>query len=95
MTARSEQETTITYLRDDDAVSVYTSSLPVLRRFRKLSSTQEFVREVRGGTDWAEFTIAAENFRLFTAVRAKRKISAAERARRSERMRRMRNEVSA
>jgi hypothetical protein len=72
MTARAEQETTITFMRDDETVSVYTSNMPHLRRLRNLASDRDYVNEIRGGDDWGEFEVSAESFKLFSAIRAKR-----------------------
>lgn len=80
MTARSEQETTVTFMRDDPHVYIYTSSAPDLRRFRQLVSTRDYVTEVRGGDDWGEFRVNAENFKVFSAIRGKRERSEAQRA---------------
>lgn len=75
MTARDEQETTVTFMRDDPLVYVSTSNLPHVRRLRKLACTGDFVTEVRGGDDWGEFTVKAEFFHLFSAIRRKRRLS--------------------
>lgn len=87
MTARNEQETTITFMRDDAEVSVYTSNLPHLRRLRNLASDREYVRELRGGDDWGEFAVSVENFKLFSAIRAKRVLTDEQREAAGERFR--------
>lgn len=79
MTAREEQETTVALGRMDDVAYIYTNDTRVLRRLRNLTSDRDFVREVRGGDDWGEFTCDAENFYLFSAIRAKRTLSEAQR----------------
>lgn len=86
MTSREEQETTITFMRDDTVVSVYTSSTPHLRRLRNLVSTRDFIREVRGGEDWGEFECDAAFFHLFSAFRGKRAVSAETRAARAKQL---------
>lgn len=75
MTAREEQETSITWLADDATVSVYTSNTVHLRRLRKLDSTVSYVRLVRERGDGAEFVIDAPFFHLFSAIRGKRAMS--------------------
>ena len=75
---RDEQETTISFMRDDTLISIYTSNRPHLERLRKLAnahSSQGYVKEVRGGDTWGDFTVSAENFRLFSAIRAKRTLT--------------------
>lgn len=83
---RAEQETTITWMRDDSTVLIHTSNRPHLTRLRKLSSTQDFVTEVAGGTTWGEFLVDAEFFHLFSAIRGKRALSEATRARLAEQL---------
>jgi hypothetical protein len=82
VTAKNEQETTITFIR--------TSDLRVLRRLRSLEPDRDFLVEVRGGSDWGEFTCDAENFYLFSALRAKRTVSEAERAKKTAHLERLR-----
>lgn len=90
MTARDEQETTITWYRDDAEVSIYTSNVPHLRKLESLSKSHDFVRKVAGGDDWGDFRIKIENFKLFSAIRAVRAVSAAQREAAAERMRSLR-----
>lgn len=78
MTAREEQETTSTVMRDDALAYVFTSNLPDLRKLRALSASTDFVTEVRGGDDWGEFTVRSENFNPLMAIRRKRPRSAAQ-----------------
>ena len=87
MTARDEQETTITFMRDDEQVSVYTSNVPHLRRLRNLASDRDYVTEIRGGDDWGEFMVDAANFKLFSAIRNKRTMTDEQREAAAERMR--------
>lgn len=81
MTARDEQETTVTWYRDDVEVSIYTSNMVHLRRLRKLVSTRDYVREIRGGDNWGEFACDATFFHVFSAIRGKRQVSEATRGR--------------
>lgn len=90
MTARGEQETTITFMRDDAEAQIYTSNVPHLRKLRTLSASHDFMREVEGGDDWGDFRIKIENFKIFSAIRAIRAVSAAQREAAAERMRTMR-----
>lgn len=80
MTALDEQETTFTVGRTEPVVRVWTSDTRHLRRLRKLVSTRDFVRELRGGSDWGEFECDIEFFHVFSAFRAKRAVSEATRA---------------
>ena len=86
MTARAEQETTVTFMRDDAVVRVYTSNVTHLRRLRKLVKSADYVTERAGGEDWGEFDVKSEYFHLFSAIRAKRAVSEAERAARAKRL---------
>lgn len=93
MTARDEQEIVISWMRDDAEVAVYTSSAPHLRRLETLSQKHDFVRKVEGGDGWGDFRIRIENFKLFSAIRAIRVMSEAQRQAAADRMRNMRREV--
>lgn len=75
MTARDEQETSVTWMRDDAVVSVYTSNAVHLRRLRNLAATREYVRVTRELGEGAEFVIDAPFFHLFSAIRGKRAMS--------------------
>ncbi len=86
MTARVDMETTVAIGREDSVVRIYTSDTVHLRRLRKLVNSRDFVREVAGGDDWGQFEVDAESFRLFSAIRAKRALSEADRAARVERL---------
>ncbi|GAB6859098.1 hypothetical protein [Microbacterium xylanilyticum] len=90
MTAREAQETTITWYRDDAEVSIYTSNLPHLRKLESLSKSHDFVRKVEGGDDWGDFRVKIQNFKIFSAIRALRTVSAAQRKAAAERMRNLR-----
>lgn len=80
MTARSEMETTITWMADDTVVSVYSSNTVHVRRLRKLASSQSFVRITRELGDGVECAIDVTHFHLFSAIRGKRVMSEATRA---------------
>jgi hypothetical protein len=80
MTTLDEQETTFTVGRTEDIVRIYTSDLRHVRRLRKLAATEDFIREVRGGDDWAEFEVDAQNVNPLLAIRKKRAVSEAQRA---------------
>jgi hypothetical protein len=75
MTARDAQETTITWMRDDTVVSVWTSNVVHLRKLRNLASSRGFVRLVRESGDGAFFEVDAPFFHLFSAIRGKRAMS--------------------
>lgn len=80
MTAKEEQETVVGRGRLDTEVNIWTSNTVDLARLRKLCSQHDFVREVKGGTDWGEFAVKAENFNVLRGIRAKRVLSEAARA---------------
>ncbi len=87
MTALKAQETTITLSRTEPIVRIYTADTRHLRRLRKIAEAhKDSVREVRGGGEDAEFEVSAEFFHLFSAIRKKRTMSAADRAARAERL---------
>lgn len=90
MTARADQETIISYGRDDETVTVYTTSTTDLRKLRTLSTHSDLVTEIRGARDWGEFAIDRANFSVLTAIRKKRKLSDAERAARAARLAKVR-----
>lgn len=94
MTARNEQETTITFMRDDAMVSVHTSNVPHLRRLRNLASDRDYVNEIRGGDDWGDFEVSAENFKLFSAIRAKRVLTDEQREAAAARFRELRTDAN-
>lgn len=83
---RDEQETTISWMRDDDRVNVYTSNRVHLDRLRKLASDRDYVTEIRGGSTWGEFMVSSDSFKLFSAIRAKRTMTAEQRAAASARL---------
>lgn len=64
-----EQETTVTYVRSDDVVRVYTSNPAHLRKLR----ADDRATEVRGDVDWAEFTISSKDFNPLTGFKRKSK----------------------
>jgi hypothetical protein len=70
MTARAEQETTVSAGRDDDMVHIYTSNVVHLRRMRKDS---RFV-EVSGTDEDGFFTIPADLFDPLRGLRRKGRI---------------------
>ncbi len=86
MTAKMEQETVVSAGRTDAEVNVWTSSTVDLARMRRLCSQHDFVREVKGGTDWGEFAVKVENFNVLRGIRAKRVLSEAARAASAENM---------
>ncbi|WP_447948244.1 hypothetical protein [Microbacterium maritypicum] len=90
---RDEQETTITFMRDDKTVSVFTSNRPHLDRLRKLANTEpssEYVKEIKGTETYGDFTVEIANFRLFSAIRKPRVMSAEQRAAAAGRLRAIR-----
>ena len=90
MAIRAEQETTATWYRDDRTVKVWTTNPVHLRRLEKLSEKFSFVRKVDGRDDYGDFEVDVENFNLFSAIRAKRAVTAAQRETAAERMRNLR-----
>lgn len=75
MTARDEQETTITLGRMDDVAQIWTNDLRHVRALRKLVQERDFVTEVAGGDDWGQFEVRVENFYLLSAIRRKAVVS--------------------
>jgi hypothetical protein len=68
MTARAEQETTVSAGRDDDMVHIYTSNVVHLRRLRKDAR----FTEVRGDEEQGFFMIPADLFDPIRGLRRKR-----------------------
>lgn len=91
MTGRAEQETIVSYMRDDPTVLIYTSNTTEVRRLRRLSALKDFVREIRAGDGWGEFEVSRASFSVLSAIREKRKLSDTERAARAARLARVRN----
>lgn len=89
---RDEQETTISWMRDDVRVNIYTSNRVHLERLRKLASNRDYVEEVRGGTTWGEFHVSADSFKLFSAIRAKRTLTEEQRSAAASRLAKARAE---
>jgi hypothetical protein len=78
-----EQETTVTYVRSDDLVRIYTANPKHLRKLRaddRATITRDF-------GDSAEFTVPAASFDPLTGFKRKIVLSDEEKARRAERMR--------
>lgn len=87
MTALCDQETTISLERAGGVVRIWTSDARHLRLLRKLSRTHtEFVREISGWAESADFEVSAEFFHLVSALRKKRTLSDDERTARAERL---------
>lgn len=96
MTARAEQETSITFMRLDSVAHIYTSNTSHLRQLRRKAASTNLVTEAASGDGWAEFTVSAENFRPLLAIRAKGTRTAAQvaaSAAAGERLTRARKEV--
>ena len=83
MTARVDQETTISVGRLDDVVRIYTSDFRHLQKLRQLVSNGSPVREVAGGSDWGQFECDISFFHVFSAFRRKRVLSEETRAKRA------------
>lgn len=87
MASMIEQETTVTGVRGDGLVYVYTTNPVHLRRLRK----DDRATEIMGGYDWGNFTIPAEAFDPLKGFRRKgRVMSDEERAAASDRLARAR-----
>lgn len=56
MATLDEQETTIAFGRTEPVARIYTSDLRHLRKLR----ADDRATEVRGGEDWAEFTVPTD-----------------------------------
>ena len=94
---RDEQETTVTFMRDDKWVSVYTSNRPHLDRLRKLAnadSSKDYVKEVSGTDTYGQFEVSIQNFKLFSAIRKPRVMSEEQRAAVAARFAQHRKEMS-
>lgn len=58
MTSLDEQEVTVTWLRSEDKVRIYTSNPVVARQLRK----EPRVTQEKGDETWGEFTVAITDF---------------------------------
>lgn len=69
MATLDEQETTVTYVRSDDVVRVYTANPAHLRRLRK----DDRATEIDGGGDWGNFTIPTAMYDPMRGFKSRRK----------------------
>lgn len=69
MATLDEQETTITFGRNEPVARIYTSDFRHLRKLRD----DDRATEVRGGEDWAEFTVPMEQVNPLKFFKAARK----------------------
>lgn len=70
-TPRNEQETTVTWLRSEDVVRIYTTITADLKALR----SNEKATQVRGDEEWGEFTIKATDFKPLKGFTRKRKMT--------------------
>ena len=86
MASLDEQETTITHIRSNKTILIYTANAVHLRKLRKESRATE----VNGGEDWAEFTVSASDFDPLTGFKRRTKpLTEQQRAERADRMRKL------
>lgn len=89
MATLDEQETTITFGRSEPVARIYTSDSRHLRKLR----ADDRATEVRGGEDWAEFTVPMDQVNPLKFFKTQRKpMTDEQRAVAAERMRRLRAE---
>jgi len=69
-TPRNEQETTVTWLRSEDVVRIYTTITADLKALRE----NDKATQIRGDEEWGEFTIAATDFKPLKGFVRKRKM---------------------
>lgn len=70
-TPRNEQETTVTWLRSEDVVRIYTTITADLKTLRE----NEKATQVRGDGEWGEFTIRVTDFAPLKGFKRKRKMT--------------------
>lgn len=91
MTALSEQEVTVTWLRDEGLVRIYTSNPVEARRLRK----ETRVTQVKGDETWGEFTVGITDFHPLKGFKTKRKpLTDEQKDALRERMKRLHNKTS-
>ena len=88
MTARSEQETTVTAGRDDGVVYIYTSNVVHLRKLRK----DDRCTEIQGGEEWGQFTVPADAFSPLSGFKRRYSMTAEQRQAAADRLRHLREE---
>lgn len=88
MTARDEQETTVTVGRDDELVHIYTSNTVHLRKLRK----EPRATEIRGGEEWGQFTVPADQFNPISGFKRRGSMTEEQRQAASARLRAAREE---
>lgn len=89
MTAREEQETTVTVGRDDSIVRIWSNHLPHVRKLRK----DKRVTQVQGDDTEGFFEVASTDYDPLIGFRRKgRKLTDEQRAAAAERLANARNE---
>lgn len=86
MTAIEEQETSVTFARNDDVVYIWTSNTVHLRKLRKDAR----VTETSGNEDFGQFTVPVENYDVLKGLKTKRSFTPEQRAAAGERLRKVR-----
>lgn len=85
MTSREGQETTVTHVRADDTVHIWTANPVHLRKLRK----EPRATELQGDEEWGKFTVPATDFDPLTGFKSRRKpLTDEEKAKRAEAFRR-------
>lgn len=86
MTIKDEQETTVTWLRSEKVVRIYTSDPAEARRLR----AAEAVNQVRGDETWGDFTVPITAFHPLRGFKRKRTLTDEQRKATGERLKKAR-----
>lgn len=66
-----ERETTVTSTDDDDLVKIWSAQKRHITKMRKNDRFTEIASGMYGSTEWAEFTIASEDWNPVTGAKRK------------------------
>lgn len=83
----AERETTVTVTDDSEVVTIWTAQRKHITRLRKNPSFTEVGSGFHGSTEWAEFTIPADQWNPASGAKRRVSLSAEQRAAAADRLR--------
>lgn len=89
MTLREEQEVTVTWIRSENVVRIYSSNPVEVRRLRK----DDRVTQVQGDETWGNFTVPATDFSPLKGFKRRVKMSDAQKDVLRKRLKAMREDA--
>lgn len=85
-----ERETVITATDGDSEVRIWTAQRRYITRLRKHAKAKEIATGFHDGTEWAEFTVPADQWNPATGIKRDRNLTDEQRAELAERLARSR-----